>query len=161
MKKELLHKRKLRVGDKAPDFILLDQNNQKVHLREIIGKNGLILFFYPKDNTRGCTIQVCMFRDKYDLFLDKGFNVVGISSDSVSSHVDFSSRNNIPFQLLSDINKTVRKLYQAESLLGLIPKRVTYIIDKKFIIRDIFSSQFNISDHIERTSSTVNLIHMI
>ena len=73
----------------------------------------------------------------------------------------FLLSSNIPFQLLSDINKTVRKLYHAESLLGLIPKRVTYIIDKKFIIRDIFSSQFNISDHIERASFTVNLIHMI
>ena len=136
------------IGDKAPDFTLNSQSGDKVSLRDFIGKKIIVLYFYPKDGTPGCTAEACSFRDNYDVFKKAGAEVIGISSDAVESHSAFVLKYNLPFILLSDNDQTVRKLYGVPSTLGLLPGRVTYIIDKKGIVRHVFSSQFNATKHI-------------
>jgi peroxiredoxin Q/BCP len=120
-----------------------------VNLKDFIGKKIIVLYFYPKDFSMGCTAEACAFRDSYEAFKDAGAEVIGVSSQSVDSHKRFASTNNLPFILLSDEDGRVRKLYGASSAFGLLPGRVTYVIDKKGIVRHVFSSQLNPTKHIE------------
>lgn len=138
----------LQVGDKAPDFTLPDQDGKQVTLSGILGEKVVVLYFYPKDNTRGCTAEACSFRDSYESFTASGAEVVGISSDSVATHERFAGRHELPFVLLSDRGREVRKLYGA-SALGLLPGRITFVIDKEGVIRHTFSSMTNIGAHID------------
>jgi peroxiredoxin Q/BCP len=142
-------KSKLNVGDKAPDFALPNQSGTMINLRDFIGKKIVVLYFYPKDFTSGCTAEACAFRDSYEVFKDAGAEVIGVSSQSVDSHQRFAQANSLPFILLSDEDGKVRKLYGAASALGLMPGRVTYVIDKNGTIRHMFSSQLNPKKHIE------------
>ena len=139
----------VKVGDSAPEFALPNQSGQMVNLKDFIGKNIIVLYFYPKDFSMGCTAEACAFRDSYEVFKDAGAEVIGVSSQSVDSHKRFASTNNLPFILLSDEDGRVRKLYGASSTFGLFPGRVTYVIDKKGIVRHVFSSQMNPTKHIE------------
>jgi peroxiredoxin Q/BCP len=140
---------KVNVGDKAPDFTLPSQMSDKVTLSEYFGKKNLVLYFYPKDETRGCTREACEFRDTYDVFTSLGAEVLGVSSDTLESHKSFATHHGLPFLLLSDKKGEVRKLYGVPSTMGIIPGRVTYIIDKKGIVLHIFNSQFQPEKHIE------------
>jgi peroxiredoxin Q/BCP len=140
---------KVKVGDPAPDFTLPNQSGQMVNLHDFMGQKIVVLYFYPKDFTSGCTAEACAFRDSYDVFKEAGAEVIGVSSQSVDSHNRFAVANTLPFILLSDEDGKVRKLYGATSAFGLMPGRVTYIIDKKGIIRHTFSSQLNPTKHIE------------
>jgi peroxiredoxin Q/BCP len=142
---------KLKVGDKAPDFTLLSQTGESITLSDLIGKKNIVLYFYPKDKSKGCTRQACEFRDKYEVFTDLGAEVIGISSDDVKSHESFANEYSLPFILLSDPNNKVYKLYGIKSTFGVISGRVTYIIDKKGIIRHVFSSQFQFKKHIKES----------
>lgn len=108
----------------------------------------MVLFFYPKDNTGGCTAEVCAFRDSYEVFTDAGATVVGISSDSVDSHAGFAGKHRLPFTLLSDGGGRVRAQFGVPRTLGLIDGRVTYVIDTDGIIRHQFRSQSNIGQHV-------------
>ncbi len=117
-----------------------------------------MLYFYPKDETHGCTVEACMFRDKYEAFKKYDAEVVGISSDSIDSHRNFASKHNLPFVLLSDKEEEVRKLYGVSSTWGVIPGRVTFIIDKKGIIRHIFSSQRNLRRHIDKALEALRAV---
>ena len=146
---------KLKVGDQAPDFTLLSQKGEKVTLSKLTGKKNIVLYFYPKDESKGCTQQACEFRDKYEVFTDLGAEVIGVSSDDVLSHKLFAEKNFLPFTLLSDKENKVRELYSVKSTFGLIPGRVTYVIDKKGIIRKIFSSQFKFKKHIAESLETL------
>ncbi len=146
--KEKSNKGNVKIGDRAPDFTLDSQSGDKVRLKDFIGKKIIVLYFYPKDGTPGCTAEACSFRDNYDVFKQAGAEVIGISSDAVESHSAFVLKYNLQFILLSDKDQTVRKLYGVPSTLGLLPGRVTYIIDKKGIVRHVFSSQFNATKHI-------------
>ena len=146
--KEKSNKGNVKIGDRAPDFTLDSQSGDKVRLKDFIGKKIIVLYFYPKDGTPGCTAEACSFRDNYDVFKNAGAEVIGISSDAVESHSAFVLKYNLQFILLSDKDQTVRKLYGVPSTLGLLPGRVTYIIDKKGIVRHVFSSQFNATKHI-------------
>ena len=146
--KEKSNKGNVKIGDRAPDFTLDSQSGDKVRLKDFIGKKIIVLYFYPKDGTPGCTAEACSFRDNYDVFKQAGAEVIGISSDAVESHSAFVLKYNLQFILLSDKDQTVRKLYGVASTLGLLPGRVTYIIDKKGIVRHVFSSQFNATKHI-------------
>ncbi|MDD1769381.1 MAG: peroxiredoxin [Methanomassiliicoccales archaeon] len=138
----------LSVGDQAPDFTLEDQNGEVFRLADIVGKKAVVIYFYPKDFTPGCTEEAYAFRDKYEVFKDAGAEVIGISSDSVESHKRFAKELNLPYILLSDPGSKVRELYHATSLGG-IPGRVTFVIDKKGEIRMVFSSQFQPTKHIQ------------
>ncbi len=140
---------KVKVGDKAPDFSLPDQTGQKVSLQDFRGKKSIVLYFYPKDDTPGCTKESCTFRDSYQIFKDVGAEVVGISSDSYESHQQFAAKHRLPFVLLSDEGGKVRKLYGVSSTLGIFPGRVTYVIDKQGIVCHIFSSQFSPTKHVD------------
>ena len=140
---------KINVGDKAPDFTLPSQMGDNVTLSEYFGEKNIVLYFYPKDETKGCTREACEFRDRYDVFTNLGAEVLGVSSDSLESHKSFATHHGLPFLLLSDEEGKVRKLYGVPSTMGILPGRVTYIIDKKGVIRRIFNSQYKPKKHIE------------
>ena len=141
-------KSKVQVGDAAPDYTLSTQSGSPVSLKDFTGKTAIVLYFYPKDNTSGCTAEACAFRDSYQVFKDAGAEVIGISSDSAESHQQFASRHSLPFILLSDAKGMVRKRYGVPAALGLLPGRVTYIIDRQGIVRHIFSAQFAAEKHV-------------
>lgn len=145
----------IEVGDKVPDFTLLSQTGESVTLSDLIGKKNIVLYFYPKDKSKGCTRQACEFRDKYEVFTDLGAEVIGISSDDIKSHESFADEYNLPFILLSDEKNIVRKLFGVKSTFGIIAGRVTYIIDKKGIVRHIFSSQFQPKKHIKEALDAI------
>ena len=140
---------KVNIGDRAPDFTLPSQKGENVTLTQFLGKKNVVLYFYPKDESPGCTREACTFRDSYELFTDLGAEVIGVSADSVESHKAFAEHHNLPFTLLSDVDNAVRKLYGVASTLGIIPGRVTFIIDKKGVVRHVFSSQLQPEKHIE------------
>ena len=144
-----LTKSKVEVGSIAPDFTLPSQSGQMVSLTDFVGEKPLVLFFYPKDDTPGCTKEACAFRDDYEGFGKLDAEVIGISSDSVKSHRSFAAKHNLPYTLLSDEQRKVRKLYGVPNTLGLFPGRVTYVIDREGIVRHVFSSQLGAEKHVE------------
>ncbi len=149
---------KVNVGDKAPDFTLPSQTGENVSLSQFLGKKNIVLFFYPKDESAGCTKEVCTFRDSYDVFKQLGAEVIGVSGQGVESHEAFAIHYKLPFTLLSDVDNKVRKLYDVPSTLGMIPGRVTYIIDKAGVVKHIFSSQFQPEKHIEEALRVLKTI---
>jgi peroxiredoxin Q/BCP len=149
---------KVNVGDKAPDFSLQSQTGENVALSQFQGKKNVVLYFYSKDETVGCTREACAFRDSYELFTDLGAEVIGVSADTVESHKSFAEHHNLPFLLLSDVDNEVRKLYGATSTLGIIPGRVTFIIDKKGVVRHVFSSQLQPEKHVQEAKAVLEKI---
>jgi thioredoxin-dependent peroxiredoxin len=136
------------VGDKAPDFTLPSQSGEPVRLYDRLGDRVVVLYFYPRDETRGCTAEACAFRDSYEAFTDAGAEVIGISSDSAARHASFADRHQLPFTLLSDQGGRVRKSYGVPTVLGVLPGRVTYVIDRDGTVRHVFNSLTNIGQHI-------------
>ncbi|HEX4920095.1 MAG TPA: peroxiredoxin [Candidatus Bathyarchaeia archaeon] len=137
----------IRVGSPAPDFRLRTRDGSIVSLEEFRGKKNVVVYFYPKDFTRGCTAEACEFRDYYEQFKTLGAEVIGISGDSEQSHDSFAREHSLPFILLSDPDGLVRKAFEVKKSLGLIPGRVTFVIDKQGILRHIFSSQARATAH--------------
>ena len=138
----------IRAGDKAPDFTLPSQSGEQVRLSDRLGERVVVLYFYPRDDTRGCTAEACAFRDSFEAFTDAGAEVIGVSSDSVDRHAAFAGKHELPFTLLSDKGGQVRKLYGVPATLGLLPGRVTYVIDREGTVRHVFNSMTNIGQHI-------------
>lgn len=145
----------VKVGDYAPNFTLPNQSGEEVSLWDVISKGAVVLYFYPKDDTPGCTSEACAFRDSYEVFKDAGAEVIGVSSDSADAHWRFATRHRLPFILLSDKGASVRKLYGVPATLGFMPGRVTYVIDKYGIVRHIFDSQFAPQKHISEALETL------
>jgi thioredoxin-dependent peroxiredoxin len=143
------------VGDKAPDFTLPSQSGEPVRLQDRIGQHVVVLYFYPKDETRGCTAEACAFRDSHEVFAEAGAEVIGVSSDSVAKHASFADHHKLPFTLLSDEGGRVRKSYGVPATLGLIPGRVTYVIDRTGTVRHVFNSMTNIGKHVEAALAVV------
>jgi thioredoxin-dependent peroxiredoxin len=139
----------VKVGDVAPDFKLSSSAGREVSLSEFAGVKSVVLYFYPKDETAGCTKEACAFRDSYETFRDQGAEVLGVSSDSVDSHKKFAEHHSLSFPLLSDPHGNVRKAYGVPSTLGLLPGRVTYVIDKQGVVRAIFNSQVHPEQHVK------------
>ncbi|MCI4670818.1 MAG: peroxiredoxin [Bacteroidia bacterium] len=139
----------LNIGDQAPSFTLPNQKGEMVSLDEFKGKKALVVYFYPKNETPGCTAEACGFRDSYEDFLEAGAEVIGISADSTKSHQKFASNRDLPFILLSDRNHKVRKAYGVKSLLGILPARETFVLDNQGIVRHKFASQGQIGRHIK------------
>jgi len=137
----------LAAGAKAPDFSLEDQNGRRVSLADLRGRN-VVVYFYPKDDTPGCTREACSFRDQYTDFTDAGAEVYGISSDSPASHRAFAAKYELPFTLLSDPDGKVREAFGVPATLGLLPGRVTYVIDRQSVIRHAFNSQLSPARHV-------------
>src|SRR5712672_2578799 len=147
--------RGVQVGDKAPDFTLPAQSGEPVQLQDRLGERVVVLYFYPKDDTRGCTAEACAFRDSYEAFADAGAGVIGVSSDSVDKHAAFAGKHELPFTLLSDQGGQVRKLYGVPAVLGLLPGRVTYVIDRQGTVRHVFNSMTNIGQHVSEALEVV------
>jgi len=139
----------VRVGDIAPDFNLKSQFGEDIRLSDYKGKKPVVLYFYPKDFTSGCTKEACAFRDSYEAFKDVGAEVIGVSTATPERHGEFAAAYKLPFKLLADEGAAVRKLYGVPTSLGMIPGRVTYIIDKDGVVRHIFNSQMNPEKHVE------------
>ena len=138
---------KLKIGDQIPSFSLKDQNGNIKTSNKV--SKSLVLFFYPKDDTPGCTIEACGFRDKYDLFKILGAEVWGISNGSIQSHLGFANKNKLQYPLLCDRNNILRKKFGVPKKLGLIEGRVTYIINSDGIIIHIFEDLLNGPAHIK------------
>jgi peroxiredoxin Q/BCP len=149
---------KVEVGSIAPDFTLPSQSGQMVSLKDFVGEKPVVLFFYPKDDTPGCTKEACAFRDDYEGFGKLDAEVIGISSDSVESHRSFAAKHNLPYTLLSDEERKVRKLYNVPNTLGLFPGRVTYVIDRGGLVRHVFSSQLGAEKHVEEALIALRFI---
>ncbi|MFM6946346.1 MAG: peroxiredoxin [Flavobacteriales bacterium] len=146
----------IKIGDDCPLFSLPDSRAQAIDMQEYVGKKIVVLFFYPKDDTPGCTKEACAFRDAYADFLDLGCEVFGISSDDALSHQAFQDKHQLPYPLLADTQKKVRQLFGVpRSLFGLIPGRVTYIVDLNGKIAGIFNSQTNPVGHIKEALRVV------
>lgn len=148
----------VQVGDLAPDFTLPNQAGKTVTLSQFRGQKAVVLYFYPKDDTPGCTVESCSFRDSYADFQAAGAEVIGISSDSPTSHQQFATKHNLPFTLISDESSKVRKAYGVPSTLGLLPGRVTYIIDLEGKVRHIFNSQFNPKAHVSEAMKVLKAL---
>ena len=138
----------LKVGEKAPVFTLTDKNGEVFNLADLLGKKNLVIYFYPKDETPGCTAEACSFRDSYEEFLKYGCEVIGISNDSPESHISFSENHNLPFILLTDEDHKVQELYTVPKTAGFIPGRVTFLVDKNGIIQMVFNSQSKATQHV-------------
>ena len=148
----------LKIGDKIPNFIAKDSNGNDFDSQTLVGIKPLVIYFYPKDNTPGCTAQACSFRDQYEDFKDLGADVIGISSDSIASHQEFTKHYKLPFILLSDPDQKIRKLFGVHSrIFGLLPGRVTYIIDKNGVVQMIFDSMLA-TKHIAKALETIKKI---
>lgn len=143
------------VGDLAPDFTLPSQDGSDVSLASLVARGPLVLFFYPKDETAGCTAEVCSFRDAHETFVEAGAVVVGISSDAVDSHERFASHHHLPYTLLSDPGGRVRSAFGVKKTLGMIPGRVTYVIDRDRRVRHIHSAQLAATSHVAEALTVV------
>ena len=148
----------MEVGCIAPSFTLPSQSGRMVSLEEFLGEKPIVLFFYPKDDTPGCTREACAFRDNHEDFGKLDARVIGVSSDSVESHKRFAEKQDLYYFLLSDEYKKVRKHYGVPNTLGMFPGRVTYVIDRKGIVRHVFSSQLGVERHVEEANKVLQAI---
>jgi peroxiredoxin Q/BCP len=143
------NKDKVKVGSVAPDFTLPSQAGEMVSLRDFSGRKSVVLFFYPKDDSPGCTKEVCAFRDNFEEFSKLDAQVIGISSDSVESHWSFAVKYDLSFPLLSDEGGNIRRLYGVPKTFGLFPGRVTYVVDKEGVVKHVFASQLSAERHVQ------------
>lgn len=151
----------LKIGDKAPDFKGVNQNGESISLNDFSGKK-LILYFYPKDNTPGCTAESCNLNDNYEMWLGKGFDVVGVSPDSEKSHLKFIDKFGLKFNLIADTEKEILQAYNAwgeksmygKKYMGVLRK--TYVIDEKGIIEEIFET-VKTKEHTDQIIKALNI----
>lgn len=135
-------------GQPAPDFAGQAHTGQRVSLADFRGKQLVVLYFYPMNGTPVCTKEACAFRDAYEEFAKAGAVVIGVSADAVGRHRAFVASHGLPFLLLSDRDGTIRKAYGVSKTLGLLPGRVTLVIDKEGIVRHVFRSMFSADRHV-------------
>ena len=149
----------LKTGQQIPLFSLRDHNNELFMIDSLIGSKNMVVYFYPKDDTAGCTAEACSFRDQYEDLMDLGAEVIGISADPPESHKRFREKNRLPFRLLSDPGNKVRKLFGVHGeFFGLIPARVTFVIDSTGTVRHVFNSQFNVRKHVKEATEILKKI---
>lgn len=146
----------LNVGDAAPDDVVHLHTGETVPLADLYRDHVVVLFFYPKDGTAICTKEACAFRDSYEQFTDAGATVVGVSSDSAESHQRFADQHRLPFLLATDPDGALRKAFGVPKTLGLLPGRVTYVIDRQGIIRADFSAQFAAHRHVQAALDAIS-----
>ena len=147
--------RHIDVGDAAPDLTLSTHDNELIALADYRERKAVVIFFYPKDGTPVCTKEACAFRDAYEDFVDAGAVVIGVSSDSATRHQEFASNHRLPFVLISDEEGRASRAFGVPKSLGLLPGRVTYVIDKAGIVRHIFSSQLAVDRHVNEALQVV------
>jgi thioredoxin-dependent peroxiredoxin len=143
------------VGAPAPDFVLPGPRGRSVSLAELLRGGAVVLYFYPKDQTPGCTVEACGFRDELDSFTEAGAQVVGISRDDETSHARFAAKHKLPFLLLSDTTGETHTRYGVTKKLGFIPDRTTFVIDRDGIVRHVFSSMIRMRAHVDESLAIV------
>jgi peroxiredoxin Q/BCP len=143
------------VGERAPDFVLPTAAGGRFHLSDLRGRRAVVLYFYPKDETLGCTAEACAFRDNYEVFAKAGAEVVGVSGDTEESHRAFAAHHHLPFVLLSDRDGAVRKRYGVARWFGILDGRVTFVIDRDGIVRHVFDSQLQATRHVREALATI------
>lgn len=149
----------VKVGSTVPEFSLLDQYGEIFDLKSVLGKKNLVIYFYPKDDTPGCTKEACSFRDQFEVFENENTMIIGISGQSVQSHLDFADKYHLNFTLLSDEGNQVRKLFGVPaSVMGTIPGRVTYVVNKKGKVVFMFDSLTNAEQHVEEALRVVKAL---
>jgi peroxiredoxin Q/BCP len=151
-------KGQLKTGDKVPAFTLQDQDGKTFDITSVLGKQPLVIYFYPKDETSVCTKEACSFRDAYEQFKEYGAKVIGISSDNVASHKSFATHHQLPFTLLSDPDNSVRKLFGVPKTF-VIPGRVTYIVNKNGVIIHTFNSMRDGEKHVTEALAALKNSH--
>lgn len=144
----------VRVGDKAPAFSASTHDGETVEIGGTLDKTT-VLYFYPADETPGCTAEACSFRDDYESFSEAGAMVVGVSRDSLDSHRKFAEHHRLPFKLLSDADGELRRKYGVKNTLGLLPGRVTFVIDTNGVVQHVFSSQLRATKHVGEALAVV------
>jgi thioredoxin-dependent peroxiredoxin len=150
----------IKVGDTIPAIVLKDQNGEMFDLTVKTAGKSVVLFFYPKDDSPGCTAQACSFRDQFEDFKDANAVVIGISGQSVESHKKFAEKHRLTYTLLSDEGNKIRKQFGVPTnFFGMIPGRVTYVIDKTGKVVYIFNSQTQVNQHIEKTLSMLKTLN--
>jgi len=135
-------------GDAVPDVTLFRDDGAPVQLKALLGARTLVLYFYPKDETPGCTAEACTFRDAYEDFVASGADVVGVSSDSGTSHQAFKAHHRLPFTLLSDQGGAAARALGVKRTLGILPGRTTFVIGRDGVIRHRFDSQLQAKKHV-------------
>lgn len=141
-------------GSPVPDVSLIGKDGP-VPLKSLIGDKVLVLYFYPKDETPGCTAEACSFRDMYQDFTDAGADVIGISRDSADSHAKFQANHRLPFRLFTDKDGAAASAFGVKKTFGLIPGRVTFVIDKAGVVRMRFDSQIQARKHVSEALEVV------
>jgi len=143
------------VGATAPDFTKTTQNGDVISLSQFRGEKTVVLYFYPKDETVGCTAEACTFRDNFEDFVEAGAVVIGVSQDSDRSHKSFASHHRLPFLLVSDRDQALQNAYGVPKTMGLLPGRVTYVIDREGTVRHVFKSLLNAKKHVREALEVV------
>lgn len=148
--------RTLAPGDRAPDFELASASGERVRLSEVLARGkAVVLFFYPKDDSPGCTAEACEFRDRYDTFAEAGAEVIGVSDDDVASHARFAGKHRLQMPLVSDPGGATRRAYGVKTTLGLLKGRVTFVIDRDGIVQYAFDSQLRFTQHVAKALDVV------
>lgn len=147
---------KLDVGDQAPDFTATSHDGQEVRLADYRNEKVVVLFFYPKDGTPICTKEACAFRDAYEEFVEAGAVVIGVSADTAESHRGFAANHHLPFLLVSDADGSLRRSFGVPKTLGVLPGRVTYVIDQQGVIRLVFSAQMTSDGHVREAMKAIH-----
>jgi len=145
----------IQVGDLAPDFLAETHTGESVHLAALRGQQAVVLFFFPRDNTPTCTAEACAFRDAFEDFVAAGAVVIGVSGDSLERHQSFAERQRLPFVLVSDADGAIRQAFGVPRVWGLLPGRVTYVIDRRGIVRHTFNSSFAAGQHVAEALAVV------
>lgn len=145
----------LSIGDPAPDFSAEAHNGQLVKLSDYKGQQAVVLFFYPMNGTSVCTAEACAFRDAQEEFAGLGAALIGISGDSLGSHRNFAQSHRLSYKLVSDADGKIRKAYGISNFLGLVPQRVTFVIDKQGIVRHKFSALLSSDKHVQEAIAIV------
>jgi peroxiredoxin Q/BCP len=150
----------IKVGSSIPSFTLPDQNGNLFDINSVLGRKNLVIYFYPKDDSPGCTAQACSFRDQFEDFAEADALVIGISGQSVESHKEFARKHRLSFTLLSDEGNKIRKKFGVPTnFLGLLPGRVTYVIDKQGKVIYIFNSQMQAAKHVDEALRILKELH--
>jgi peroxiredoxin Q/BCP len=142
-------------GTPAPDFNKTDGDGRPVTLAQYRGKQAVVLFFYPKDETAICTKEACAFRDAFTDFSTAGAAVIGVSADGAASHQSFAARLKLPFSLISDEDGALRKAYGVPKTLLILPGRTTFVIDRAGVIRHAFTAAFGSQSHVDEALAVV------
>ncbi len=142
-------------GDAVPAVTFTRADGTTVDVKELVGQKTVVLYFYPKDETPGCTAEACSFRDQYEEFKAAGAEVIGVSTDDGTSHEAFKQKYRLPFTLLSDPNGTAARAFGVKKMFGLLPGRVTFVIDRGGVIRHRFDSQVRVKAHVSEALQIV------